>query len=396
MEIINKKLSELKQYENNPRNNDAAVDGVVASIKEFGFKVPIIIDKDNVIVCGHTRYKAAKKLKFDTVPCIIADDLTEAQIKAFRLADNKVSEKATWNENLKFLELSEIEPLGIDMLQFGFEELEKQLNNTAVVEDEYNAEPPEEPKSKLGDIYQLGKHRVICGDCTDKATIEKLLNGNIADIAFTSPPYNADFTPSEIGSGKATKYNGNDDNKSEQEYIEFLNSYLRNALAFSKYVFMNVQSIANNKIALIDVLYENKDIYADTIIWDKQIGQPAMGKNVLNSVFEYIHIFSEKANRAIGTIEFRGTNDNILHLPPQRNNEYSDIHNATFSIEFASWFISRFAKESVFDSFGGTGTTLIACEQLNKICYMSELEPKYVDVIIDRWEKFTGQKAIKL
>ena len=110
MEIINKKLSELKQYENNPRNNDAAVDGVAASIKEFGFKVPIIIDNNNMIVCGHTRYKAAKKLKLDTVPCIIADDLTEAQIKAFRLADNKVSEKATWNEDLKFLELSEIEP----------------------------------------------------------------------------------------------------------------------------------------------------------------------------------------------------------------------------------------------------------------------------------------------
>ena len=164
MEIINKSLTDLKPYENNPRNNDEAVDVVAASIKEFGFKVPIIIDNDNVIVCGHTRYKAAKKLKLENVPCIIADDLTDAQIKAFRLADNKVSEKATWNEDLKFLELSEIEPLGIDMLQFGFEELEKQLNNTAVVEDEYNAEPPEEPKSKLGDIYQLGKHRVICGD----------------------------------------------------------------------------------------------------------------------------------------------------------------------------------------------------------------------------------------
>ena len=159
---------------------------------------------------------------------------------------------------------------------------------------------------------------------------------------------------------------------------------------------MNVQSIANNKIALIDVLYDNKDIYADTIIWDKQHGQPAMASNVLNSCFEYIHVFSQKANRAIGTIEFRGTNDNILHLPPQRKNDYADIHNATFSVEFASWFISRFAKNSVFDSFGGTGTTLIACEQLGKTCYMSELEPKYIDVIIDRWEKFTGNKAIKL
>jgi DNA modification methylase len=170
--------------------------------------------------------------------------------------------------------------------------------------------------------------------------------------------------------GKTTKYNGNDDNKTDSEYRVFLNAYLRCALSVSEYVFMNVQSIANNKISLIDVLSDNKDIYADTIIWDKQNGQPAMANNVLNSVFEYIHVFSEKANRAIGTIDFRGTIDNILHLPPQRNNEYSDIHNATFSVEFASWFISRFAKETVLDSFGGTGTTLIACEQLHRKCYM--------------------------
>lgn len=395
MEIINKKVSELIPYKNNPRINDNAVDAVAASIKEFGFQVPIVIDVNNVIVAGHTRYKAALQLGLDEVPCKLADELTPVQIKAFRLADNKVAELATWDDNLKFLELSELEPLGVDMLQFGFEDLNEKIKSK-VVEDEFETDPPIEPKSKLGDIFQLGKHRLICGDCTDANVIEKLMNGNKADIAFSSPPYNAAFTPSEIGSGKATKYNGNDDDKSEQEYIDFLNAYLRTALHFSEYVFMNVQSIANNKIALIDVLYQNKDIYADTIIWDKQTGQPAMAKNVLNSVFEYVHIFSEKANRAIGTIEFRGTNDNILHLPPQRNNEYSDIHNATFSVEFASWFISRFADKSVFDSFGGTGTTLIACEQLGKTCYMSELEPKYVDVIIDRWEKFTGEKAIKL
>ena len=125
MQIIEKRLAELTPYENNPQNNDEAVDGVAASIKEFGFKVPIIIDNNNIIVCGHTRYKAAQQLKLEAVPCIIADDLTDAQIKAFRLADNKVAEKATWNEDLKFLELSEIEPLGIDMLQFGFEDLLK-------------------------------------------------------------------------------------------------------------------------------------------------------------------------------------------------------------------------------------------------------------------------------
>lgn len=159
---------------------------------------------------------------------------------------------------------------------------------------------------------------------------------------------------------------------------------------------MNMQSLSGNKVALIDVLYDNKDIYADTIIWDKQHGQPAMANNVLNSCFEYVHIFSKKANRAVGTVPFRGTIDNILHMSAQRKNEYAEIHNATFSVEFASWFISRFANNSVLDNFGGTGTTLIACEQLNKTCYMMEYEPKYCDVIIARWENLTGEKAVLL
>ena len=236
----------------------------------------------------------------------------------------------------------------------------------------------------------------MCGDSTNINNIKLLMNGETADIAFSSPPYNAGFTPSEIGTNKKTKYNGNDDNKNEKDYVKFLNDYLKCALNFSKYVFMNVQSISNNKIALIDVLSENKQYYADTIIWDKQNGQPAMGRNILNSVFEYIHIFSHKANRFIGTIEFRGTIDNILHLPPQRHNEYSKIHNATFSVEFASWFISRFAERSVLDNFGGTGTTLIACEQLDKKCYMCELDPKYCDIILQRWENFTHKKAVKI
>ena len=173
MEIINKNISDLKPYENNPRNNDEAVDVVAASIKEFGFKVPIIIDNDNVIVCGHTRYKAAKKLKLENVPCIIADDLTDAQIKAFRLADNKVSEKATWNEDLKFLELSEIEPLGIDMLQFGFEELEKQL-------DEIDFDDLDDNSEKKNVIVSIN-----CGELFNYEEIKERLQ-NLADEIHAS------------------------------------------------------------------------------------------------------------------------------------------------------------------------------------------------------------------
>lgn len=393
MDIVLKKLSDIKPYENNPRKNDEAVKYVAESIKQFGFKVPIVIDRNNIIVAGHTRYKAAKKLSMTEVPCIVADDLTDEQIKAFRLADNKVAEKAEWDFELLDSELEDL--FDFDMTVFGFEE-EEEEKTVEIVEDDFEAEIPEEPKAKLGNIYQLGRHRLMCGDSTDKAAVELLMNGNIADIAFSSPPYNAGTTATETAMGKTTKYNGNDDNKSESEYIEFLNAYIERAIEHSEYVFMNVQSIANNKIALIDVLYNNKELYADTIIWDKIHGQPAMAENVMNSVFEYIHVFSQKANRAIGTIQFRGTVDNILHLQSQRKNEYSDIHNATFSVEFASHFIRNFAKGSVLDQFGGTGTTLIACEQLNRTCYMMELEPKYVDVIIARWEQFTGEKAVLL
>lgn len=262
------------------------------------------------------------------------------------------------------------------------------------VDDEFSEEDEHiEAKAKVGCIYRLGDHRLICGDSTDEEVIHRLMGGEKADIAFTSPPYNAGRTPTELSMQNKTKYNGNDDSKSEEEYKQFLNRHIFIAMNYAEYVFMNVQSIAGNKRALIDVLHDNKDHYADTIIWDKEHGQPAMGCNILNSVYEYIHVFSEKANRVIGTVKFRGTIDNILHMPPQRNNEFSDIHNATFSVEFASWFVEKFAKKSVLDSFGGTGTTLIACEQLHRKCYMCELDPHYVDVIIARWEKLTGRKA---
>lgn len=175
MEIIEKKLTELKPYENNPRNNDAAVDAVANSIKEFGFKVPIITDKDGVIVAGHTRLKAAEKLGLKTVPVILADDLTEKQIKAFRLADNKTAELADWIPDKLEEELADLADL--DMGQFGFEELEELLDGLEIVEDDYEPEPPEEPKSKLGDIFKLGKHRLMCGDSTDPNAIKNLMGG---------------------------------------------------------------------------------------------------------------------------------------------------------------------------------------------------------------------------
>ena len=164
---------------------------------------------------------------------------------------------------------------------------------------------------------------------------------------------------------------------------------------FSEYSFVNIQSLSGNKVALIDFLYTMKELYADTLIWNKQTAQPAMAKNVLNSQYEYIHCFSKKANRAIGVSEFRGTLSNVVEISKQSSNKVKS-HNATFPIDFALFFVSNFSKNTVLDLFLGSGTTLIAAEKLKRKCYGMELDEKYCDVIIERWEQFTGKKADKI
>ena len=182
LNVIHLKVSDLIAYENNPRKNDDAVDAVASSIKSFGFKVPVIVDSNNVIIAGHTRVKACKKLGITEVPCVIADDLTEDQIKAFRLADNKTSELAEWDldklsEELKFIEM--------DMSQFGFEDLEQELDRE-VLEDEFdeNEAVSENPYSRKGDIFILGNHKLMCGDSTINDDVKKLVDGKQVELSF--------------------------------------------------------------------------------------------------------------------------------------------------------------------------------------------------------------------
>lgn len=382
---------ELKPYERNAKIHTAEqIEQIKKSIQEFGMNDPIAIWKNDEIIEGHGRLVACSELGIDQVPVIRLDDLTDEQRKAYMLVHNQLTMNTDFDIDLLNMELDDI--TDIDMSDFGFD-FDEADDPVEIIEDEA-PEPPEEPTTKIGDIYQLGQHRLICGDSTDTAVVSRLMDDAISDIAFSSPPYNVGTGATEATTGKQTKYNGNEDNKTDDEYVEFLNEHIQCAMMNAQYVFVNIQSLANNKAALIDVLHDNKDIYADTIIWDKGHSAPALAHNVMNSTFEYIHVFSNKASRSIGTIDFHGTIDNIMHLPPQHKNDYSNIHNATFSVEFASWFISRFAKDSVLDLFGGTGTTMIACEQLNRKCYMAELDERYCDVIVQRWENFTGKKAV--
>lgn len=178
LSVIQKNVTELKEYENNPRHNDAAVDAVAESIKQFGFKVPIIIDKENVIVAGHTRLKAAKKLGFETVPCIVADDLTPEQVKAFRLADNKTAEQAEWDFDKLELELAELSEMDLDfdMSDFGFD-MTSIEEPQEIIEDEVpEVDEENEPIVKRGQVWKLGNHYLMCGDATSKEDIEKLLS----------------------------------------------------------------------------------------------------------------------------------------------------------------------------------------------------------------------------
>lgn len=393
MKIIDKKLSELKPYEKNPRKNDEAVKYVMESIKEFGFKVPIIIDKNNVIVCGHTRYKASKKLKLDTVPCIIADDLTEEQIKAFRLADNKVSEKAEWNFDLLDDELKGI--FDFDMTDFGFDfENDDEKPAQEVVEDEV-PDVPEEPKAKYGDIYQLGNHRLMCGDSTSIKDINVLLNGNKIDMIYTDPPYgmslDTDFSSMKSSLDFAKEKNFTGGKKYEQGIVDDFNPKMIETI-----MSLNIKETFLWGADYFAELLPNKND-GSWIVWDKRangnnnIEEDYSSDKMYGSCFELCWS-KNKHKRDIARVKWAGV------FGTEQEFDHKRYHPTQKPIKLSQWFLERYSKEndSVLDLFGGAGSTLIGCEQLNRKCYMIELDPHYVDVIIARWEKFTGKKAKKL
>ena len=368
------------------------------SLRENGAGRSILLDKDNNIIAGNGVIESAGQIGLEKVKIvettgdeIVAVKRTDVSINSKKGREMALADNATASADLEWDEENLKSEFDDEEIKAWLGEQEwLDSGSEEVVEDEAPEVNENQPAdSEFGKVYQLGNHRLMCGDSTDAGSVAILMDGQKADIAFTSPPYNAGTTPTENAMGKKSKYENDSDDKSEEEYRLFLDKYISTCLDNSEYVFMNIQSLSNNKRALIGCMYDNMDNYADTIIWDKINAQPAMANSVLNSRFEYIHIFSNGATRRIGTVDFRGTLDNIIAFPPQRKNEFAEEHNATFTLDFAGWFVKNFAKESVLDSFGGTGTTLIACEQLGRKCYMMELDPKYCDVIRKRYWKFT-------
>ncbi len=399
MKISQHKVDELIPYARNSRtHSDAQVAQIAASIKEFGFTNPVLIDETGSIIAGHGRVLASRKLNLVSVPCIQLSHLTEAQKKAYIIADNKLALNAGWDDEMLAVELIDLKDMGFDLDLTGFntDEIDALLapvGTEGLTDEDAVPEVPEAPVTVLGDVWLLGNHRLMCGDSTSIDAVETLMAGQKADICFTSPPYNAANSPTEKnGSGKYLSGKQSDD-RSLSEFRQLLDDFTTNSLTVCDYVFSNIQSLSNNKLALIEHVYNLREKYADVMIWKKGSGQPAMARRVLNSAFEYIYVFSNDATRAIGKKDFRGTIPNIFELSPNAGKAYANIHKATFRVELPLMFIDWFVESSVYEPFAGTGTTLIACEKRSKICYSMELDPKYCDVIVQRWQEFTGQTA---
>lgn len=392
------KVDSLVGYVNNSRTHSPEqITQIVSSIREFGFTNPILIDEKKNVIAGHGRIQAALKLKIDEIPCITLNGLTEAQRKAYVIADNQLALNAGWDLDLLKIEIEGLSELdfSLDLLGFDGDFLTGLLEpepSEGLTDEDAIPEVPEKPTTVLGDVWILGSHRLMCGDSTSIDAVEKLMNGQKADITFCSPPYNVGGTSSPNGTRE--KYANNTDDKSTKDYKDLLNGFVTIALTISDYVFSNIQSLAGNKIALIEHLYDMRSYFADTLIWNKKTAEPAMARKVLNSQFEYVHVFSNESKRSIGARDFRGTLTNIIEINSRQDKGLSKVHKATFPIEFASHFITNFTESSCFDPFGGTGTTLISCQKNNRNCFTMELDPKYCDVIIKRWEEYTGEKAV--
>lgn len=386
LKIIYKKINDLIPYANNPRNNDIAVEPLKNSIKEFGFKVPIIVDKDGEIVAGHTRLKAAKELELEEVPCVIADDLTPEQVKAFRLADNKVGELAEWDFDLLDLELEELENVNFDMEGFGFE-FNLQKEEAGVIEDDFDCELEEETNIKQGDIFQLGRHRLMCGDSTSLEDVQKLAGGVQVDLLVTDPPYNVNYE----GATK-DKLRIKNDNMKDTQFREFLKDAFYAAdsamkVGASFYIWHADSEGYNFRGACKDIGWSVRQC----LIWNKN--SLVMGRQD----YQWKHepcLYGWKDGASHLWMNDRKQTTVINMDRPTRN----ELHPTMKPVALFDYLIKNNTKSGdiVLDIFGGSGTTIMACEQNGRRGFLMELDPKYCDVIIKRWEEFTGEKAVKI
>ena len=429
MEILTLPLDQITPYDRNPRRNDHAVDAVAASIREFGFKVPLVIDAQGVIVTGHTRYKAAQKLGLATVPCIRADDLTPEQIRAFRLADNKVAELADWDDDLLAGELPSIN----DLLIGAGLTLDWDIIPQPTIEDGARTNMRSvygEPITQRGYIYQMGAHRLMCGSSTSESDVNLLMSGQRGKILFTSPPYSDMRT-----------YNG-DKNLSITDLVRFISIY--SSFVDHQCINLGIQRIDNDIYCYWDeYIRAARDSGYNLLawnVWDKMVpGNIGQQSAFIPLRHEFVFVFgryayeinrteekkdksikkgvvstgrrqqdgtmrkSTKGNQSFKTKKMESVKkipaiSSVLECVSERNNNINRLHPATMPVALPGAYIYALTQpgDIVIEPFCGSGTTIIAAEQCGRRCFGMELDPSYCDNIIARYESFTGRKAERL
>jgi DNA modification methylase len=427
MKIEKWKISDITPYPGNPRQNDAAVDAVAASIQQFGFRQPVVVDTEGVIIVGHTRWKAAVKLGLEKVPVHVAKDLTPAQIKAYRIADNKTADLATWDFELLPIELADLKGVDFDLSMLGFSEDElAQLLDPGVKEgltdpDEI-PEPPDEPVTKPGDLWTLGDHRLLCGDSSKPADVDRLLAGATIQLVNTDPPYNVRVEPRSnnaiaAGNSSFTNYHHQamdlarhpekskptsrkmrakdrplkNDFVSDEEFDRLLHAWFSNIARVLEpgrgfYIWGGYANLGNYPPVLAAC-----DLYfSQGIVWDKQ--HPVLTRKDFMGSFELAFYGWRKG----AAHQFLGPNNaqDLWHVKKVNANKM--IHLTEKPVELAVRAIqySSRAGENVLDLFGGSGSTLIAAEQTGRKAFLMELDPLYADLVCDRWQRFAGKQAI--
>lgn len=389
MNIVQMRVKDIKPYSKNAKKHDKAqIDNVAESIRQFGFAQPLAVDKDNVLIIGHCRLLAAKQLKIKEVPVVRMDELTEEQVMKLRLLDNKLNE-SDWDIELLQAEVDALDFDGFD-IDWGFELLEADNQDADDADDELiDDEFEDEPITKLGDIWQLGNHRLICGDSTDKAVISKLLDGKRVDMVLSDPPYgmhlDTDWTGIEgsLGSlGKKHHTTGNKYNKVQGDNDDFKPALIETFFANFNYV---------NEMFLFGADYF-AELLPDKnngswLVWDKRKENQA---DAIGSEFELIWSKQKHKRRML-------RHDWFGFLSSQNQADARNrVHPTQKPVSLLIDIIQQWGENanSIADIYGGSGSTLIACEKLNKVCYMCELDAHYCDVIIRRWENLTHKKAV--
>ena len=428
MHIEWRPLSEIQPYERNPRHNDAAINAVGRSISEFGFRQPIVVDTEDVIVVGDTRYKAAVKLKLETVPVHVATDLTPEQIRAYRIADNKTADLSTWDLDLLPAELAALKAEDFDLSLIGFSDVElvallgEDILGGLTDADEV-PEPPDEPVTRLGDLWLLGDHRLLCGDSGRPEDVDRLLGGAMVHLINTDPPYNVRVEPRSnnaiaAGNSSFTNYHHQaadlarhpekskpttrklrakdrpleNDFVSDGEFARLLDAWFGNIARVlepgrSFYIWGGYANCGNYP----PVLKACKLYFAQAIIWDKQ--HPVLTRKDFMGAHEWcFYGWREGAAH-----RFFGPNNatDLWHI--KKINPQSMVHLTEKPVELAVRAIQYSSRrgENVLDLFGGSGSTLIAAEQTGRQAFLMELDPPYCDVIVRRWEAFTGKRATR-